>query len=113
MPKSGVTYRNFEPHERQRRFLVFYFHAKEVADYFEACLIEHDLPYERGEGRDLIKKHLFGIHVNHKAKALELNDHTNEFFRKPFLGDNRLKYGVLIFTGLLIAIAIIGYFLRS
>ncbi len=113
MAKSGVTYRNFEPHERQRSYLVFYFHAKEVADYFESCLIEQELPYERGEGRDFIKKHLFGIHLKHKEKAVEINDHTNEFFRKPFLGDDRIKYGVLIFTALIIAMALVGYFLRS
>lgn len=109
---TDFKYKNFETHERQRAYIVFYFYAKDTADYFESSLIEHDIPYERGSGKDLVKRHLIGVHRNHQEKAEELNEEANDFFRKPFLGSKQMRNGVLIFTLVIIALALIGYFIR-
>lgn len=109
---TRFKYKNFETHERQRAYIVFYFYARDPADYFESLLIEHDIPYERGTGKDLVKRHLIGVHRDHQARAEELNDDTNNFFRKPFLGNNRMRNAVLIFTFIIIALALIGYYIR-
>lgn len=107
-----IEYKNFEDHHKQRNFTVFYFYAKEPADYFEALLIEQDIPYERGTGQDLIRRHLFGIHKSYQEKAEELNNLTGNHFRKPFLGDMKFRNLVLIFTLIVILIALIGFFSR-
>jgi|SRR5690606_11856794 len=105
-------YRNFESHERQRSYTVFYFYARDPADYFESLLIENNIPYERGQGKDLVKRHLIGVHRDYQAKAEELNDQTGNFFRKPFLGTIKLRNVVLLFTLVVIILALIGYFKR-
>ena len=109
---ADFKYKNFELHQRQRAYVVFYFYAMDPADYFESLLIEHDIPYERGRGKDLVKRHLIGVHRDYQAKAEELNDITCNFFRKPFLGTNTLRNVVLIFTFVILILALIGYFKR-
>lgn len=109
---THFKYNNFETHERQRAYIVFYFYAKDTADFFESSLIEHDIPYERGAGKDLVKRHLVGIHRDYHEKAKELNEEANDFYRKPFLGTNQMRNGVLIFTLIIITLALIGYFIR-
>jgi hypothetical protein len=111
MGNKTVEYRNFETHHSQRSFTVFYFHARETADYFESCLIEKDIEYERGTGKDLIRRHLFGVHISVLDEVKEINNHTNEFFRKPFLGDLRMRNFVLIFTLIVLILAVVGYFM--
>lgn len=109
MARKRIKYRNFESHEIQRAFIVFYFYAKDHADYFESLLIEHEIPYERGAGKDLVRRHLFGIHRKYQIKAEELNDDTGNFFRKPFLADKGFRYFILILTIVFVALAIIGF----
>lgn len=113
MSRKDIVYRNFESHEKQRAFIVFYFHGKDPADYFESLLIEHDVPYERGDGKDIMRRHLFGIHRKHQLIAEKLNNETGNFFRKPFLSDNMLRYAVLIFTLIVVVLAIVGFFLTK
>ncbi len=108
--KSTFHYKNYESHERQRAYIVFYFHAKETADFFESLLLESDLPYERGEGSGMLKRHLIGVHSKHQLAAEELNDQANNYFRKPFLGHNGFRNVLLVFTLLLILLALIGFF---
>ena len=107
-----IEYSNFEDHQKQRSYVVFYFYAKDPADYFEALLIENEIPYERGQGQDLIRRHMIGIHKSYQEKAQELNNITGNHFRKPFLGDLNLRNAVLIFTLVVVLIALIGYFLK-
>ncbi len=109
---ANFKYRNFETHERQRGYIVFYFYARDPADYFESLLIENDIPYERGQGKDIVKRHLIGVHREYQIKAEELNDETGNFFRKPFLGNIKMRNVVLVFTLFFIILALIGYFLR-
>lgn len=109
---ANFKYKNFETHAHQRAYIVFYFYARDPADYFESLLIEHEIPYERGQAKDLLKRHLIGVHRNHQIKAEELNDLTGNFFRKPFLGTIKLRNVVLIFTLVIIILALIGYFKR-
>jgi|SRR5690554_2067580 len=109
---TRFKYRNFETHERQRAYIVFYFYAKDTADFFESSLIQYDIPYERGTGKDLVKRHLIGVHRDYQERAQELNEEANNFFRKPFLGTNQMRNGVLIFTLLIVILALIGYFIR-
>ena len=113
MSKAEVKYGNYEPHEKQRSYMVFYFYAKDHADYFEALLIENEIPFERGQGRDLIRRHLFGVHRRHLELAQSLNDEVGNYYRKPFLGEKRFRNFVLIFTLSAIILAVLGYFLST
>ncbi|MCH2215323.1 MAG: hypothetical protein MK086_09150 [Flavobacteriales bacterium] len=108
-----IVYRNFEPHVKQRSFTVFYFYAKEHADYFEALLLENDIPFERGAGKDMVRRHLFGIHVSRQAEAEKLNNEVGNYFRRPFLGEKKFRNFVLIFTLVVVLVALMGYFLRQ
>ncbi|HKK39786.1 MAG TPA: hypothetical protein VJ949_10240 [Cryomorphaceae bacterium] len=113
MGKKQIKYANFETHHKQRSFIVFYFYAKDHADYFEALLIENEIPFERGSGQDMVRRHLVGVHRSYQEKAESLNDEVGNYYRKPFLGTNRFRNFVLIFTLVAIAFALIGYFLRQ
>ncbi len=111
--KSKLRYRNYELHERQRRFTVFYFYNKATADYFESCLIERDIPYERGSGPDLVKRHLIGVHEKFLGQAVDLNEESMNMYRRPFLGNITFRNVLLIFTFLVLLLALIGYFVRG
>lgn len=113
MTKKKVVYQNFETHHSQRNYVVFYFYAMEHADYFESCLIEKEIEYERGTSRNIMRRHMFGVHMTDKERVMEINNHTNEFFRKPFLQDLKTRNFVLIFTLVLICLAIAGYFISK
>ncbi len=112
MAKKPVKYANFEPHHKQRSFTVFYFYAKDHADYFEALLLENEIPFERGSGQDMVRRHLIGVHRSYQEKAEMLNDEVGNYYRKPFLGTKGFRNFVLIFTLMAITFALIGYFLR-
>lgn len=113
MAGKRIHYTNFEGHAKQRQFVVFYFYAKDPADYFEALLIEAEIPYERGEGKDLLRRHLFGIHKSYQAGAEVLNDDTGNMFRKPFLADNVMRYTVLVLTLTALGLAVLGWVLAG
>ncbi|MFT5595871.1 MAG: hypothetical protein ACI8QH_000659 [Flammeovirgaceae bacterium] len=112
MGKKQIIYANFEPHHKQRNFTVFYFYAKDHADYFEALLLENEIPFERGSGQDMVRRHLIGIHRTHQEKAENLNDEVGNYYRKPFLGTKGMRNFVLLFTLVAITFALVGYFLR-
>lgn len=111
MVKRPITYANFEPHHKQRNFTVFYFYAKDHADYFEALLLENEIPFERGAGQDMVRRHLIGVHRSYQERAEKLNNEVGNYYRKPFLGTNAMRNFVLVFTLVVIAFALIGYFL--
>lgn len=112
MDKKPIKYANFESHHRQRNYTVFYFYAKDHADYFEALLLENEIPFERGSGQDMVRRHLIGVHRTYQDRAEMLNDEVGNYYRKPFLGTNRMRNFVLIFTLVAIVFAVIGYLLR-
>jgi hypothetical protein len=110
---ADFHYKNFETHQKQRSYVVFYFYNKEQADFFEGLLIENEIPYERGSGKDLLRRHLLGIHKSYQQKAEKLNDVTGNYFRKPFLGDLKFRNLVLLFTLIVLLLAIIGFFMAE
>jgi hypothetical protein len=112
MGKNPIKYANFETHHKQRNFIVFYFYAKDHADYFEALLLENQIPFERGSGQDMVRRHLIGVHRSYQEKAENLNDEVGNYYRKPFLGTNSLRNFVLIFTLVVLTFALIGYFVQ-
>lgn len=113
MGEKRIHYTNFEDHHKQRNYVVFYFYAKDTADYFESLLIEADIPYERGAGKDLLRRHLFGIHKSYQSRAEALNDDTGNMFRQPFLADNVMRYVVLALTISVLAIAVLGWLIAG
>jgi hypothetical protein len=113
MAKSPIHYRNFESHQKQRNYTVFYFYAKDHADYFESLLLENEIPFERGQGQDMVRRHLIGVHRTYQERAEELNNEVGNYYRKPFLGTNRLRNFVLLFTLVVIIVALVGYFASS
>jgi|GEM_PF-1948661 len=112
MGKKPIKYANFEPHHKQRNYTVFYFYAKDHADYFEALLLENEIPFERGSGQDMVRRHLIGVHRSHQEKAENLNDQVGNYYRKPFLGTNRFRNFVLIFTFIVLTLALMGYIMH-
>jgi hypothetical protein len=112
MGRRPIKYANFEPHAKQRNYTVFYFYAKDHADYFEALLLENKIPFERGSGQDMVRRHLIGIHRSYQERAEELNNEVGNYYRKPFLGSQRRRNFVLFFTLMVILVALLGYISR-
>jgi len=113
MANSPIQYKNFESHQKQRNYTVFYFYAKDHADYFESLLLENEIPFERGQGQDMVRRHLIGVHRSYQERAEELNNEVGNYYRKPFLGTNRFRNFVLLFTVVVIIVALVGYFASS
>lgn len=110
---AKIHYSNYERHRSQKSYLIFYFTGMEPADFFERRLMEEGLEYERGEGKEFLKRHLFGIHQRDEVMAKLLNDEVGEHFQKPFLGSKGAAYFILFFTLLACLLAVVGYFLSN
>jgi hypothetical protein len=113
MSRKPVHYTNYQEHHSQRQFLVFYFYAAAPAEHFQRLLSEAHIPFERGSGKDLVRRHLFGIHKSYEADAKRLNDEVMAIHRRPFIADRQFRIWLLILTGAVVALGIAGYLLNT
>jgi hypothetical protein len=99
--REAMRLTNYSLHPGDNRYYVFTFQKDEHASRFENSLSEDDIPYERNDND-------FGVPRTHFNEALKHNHLLYAHIREPFMANKGLRWSVLVFTGLMLLIAIVG-----
>lgn len=102
---------NYRDHPENKDFKVFFFYNFEQGNYFKQLLENESLEFELFIEEEAKPIMLFGIRKRYFNKALDLSNLSYARFKKPFIANKMIRFAVLGFTIIAIAIAIIGYFL--
>jgi len=105
-----VRWTNHFPHPADNRYEVFAFREAARADDFRERCKAAGIPFEfDDEGSE----QLFGIHKDHKARAIELNHLVSAAHRKPFIPHKGLRLAVLLFTLVAVLLGLAGAWLSA
>lgn len=101
---------NYVRHPENPKYIVFRFADPFRADSFEAELIKAAIWYEKGTEQRPAKSYvLFGIHSKDFAKAEKLNYRVEGQHKKPLIPFKGLRYGLLVFSAIVMFLALMGY----
>lgn len=100
-----MRWTNYFIHPGDNRYYVFTFREVEHADEYDSMLQAQGIPYER-HAED--GQQMFGIHRTHFDKALRCNHLVHARHRTKFIPVSGLRYALLIGTGAVLALAVIG-----
>ena len=104
---------NYRDHPENKDFKVFFFYNFKQGEYFKQLLENEPLEFELFIEKEAKPIMLFGIRKRHFNQALDLNSLSYARFKKPFIANKLIRFAVLGFTILALAIAIIGYFMSQ
>ncbi|MGA0434901.1 MAG: hypothetical protein ACO3MV_04465 [Flavobacteriales bacterium] len=105
-----MRWTNYFIHPGDNRYYVFAFKEALHADEFEQMLGDQSIGYERHMEDS---EWLFGVHRDHFQKALHCNHLVHANHRNKFIPVKGLRYGLLIGTAAMIALAIAGAILNQ
>ena len=97
---------NHHTHPGDTRYHVFVFREPHYAARFEERCREEGLPYERHEEEGEV---MFGIAKTHFSAALRANHLVYAEFRSHFIPHKGWRWGLLVFTGAILALALFGW----
>ena len=97
---------NHHTHPGDTRYHVFVFREPHYAARFEDRCKEEGLPYERHEEEGEV---MFGIAKTHFSAALKANHLVYAEFRSHFIPHKGWRWGLLVFTGAILALALFGW----
>ena len=97
---------NHYTHPGDTRYHVFVFREAHYASRFEERCKEEKLPYERHEEEGEV---MFGIAKTHFQAALRANHLVHAEFRSHFIPNKGWRWGLLAFTGAVLALALWGW----
>jgi hypothetical protein len=105
-----MRWTNYFIHPGDNRYYVFSFKKKEYSNLYETALLKHEIPFESyiDEELEYGAKYLFGIPRTHLTEAMRENNLLHAKIRTPFIPSKILRWTVLIITGALLTLAIIG-----
>ena len=98
-----MRWTNYFLHPGDNRYYVFTFREEEHAERFGIALEKDGIPFERNEKE-------FGVPRTHFNKALRHNHLLHADIRKPFIENKGLRWTMLIVTGAMLLLAIVGAF---
>lgn len=101
---------NHYTHPGDTRYQVFVFAEAEHAHRFEHRCTDEGIPFEKHEENGEV---LFGIAKTHFAKALRANHLVHAEFRTHFIPHRGWRWGLLVFTGTVLALAVLGWLTSS
>lgn len=99
---------NVTDHPTRRNIAVFFYEKEEHSDYFRRLLEDNGIAFEFHADKE-DGKLFFGIARSDLRLASRLNYLVMARFRKPFIADRYLRYGLITVTLTFIILAIIGY----
>ena len=97
---------NHAPHPADNRYEVFRFRERAHADAFQARCEAASIPFEKHEEDGEV---MFGISRAHFREALRANHLVHAEFRTPFIPHRGWRVGVLVFTGAVLLLALMGW----
>ena len=109
-PSESMRWVNHYTHPGDTRYQVFVFGEAEHAQRFEHRCTDENIPFEKHEENGEV---LFGIAKTHFAKALRANHLVHAEFRTHFIPHRGWRWGLLVFTGTVLALAVLGWLTSS
>ncbi|MEJ6615953.1 MAG: hypothetical protein QNL61_03465 [Crocinitomicaceae bacterium] len=105
---------NYVKHPTNPNYIVYRFPDKGRADSFQFELEQKNIWFERGEEEKRQRTyHLIGIHKNDYKHTVLLNYLVEAKHKKPLIPFKALRYGLIMLSGFLLTIAIIGHCKRQ
>lgn len=105
---------NYVKHPTNPNYIVYRFPDKNRADSFQIELEQKGIWFERGEEEKRQRTyHLIGIHKNDYKHTVKLNYLVEAKHKKPLIPFKGLRYGLIIFSTILMTLALIGYCKRQ
>jgi len=101
----GMRWTNYFIHPGDNRYYVFSFAEPEHAEEYEEMLRTEEVPFERHEEDG---QWLFGVPRSHFRKALHCNHLVHANHRTKFIPVDGLRYTLLVVTGAVLAVALVG-----
>lgn len=101
---------NHYTHPGDTRYHVFVFQEPHFAARFQERCDGEGIPYEKHEEGDEV---MFGISKTYFAQALRANHLVYAEFRTHFIPSQTWRWGLLVFTGAVVALAILGWLTSS
>lgn len=98
---------NYVKHPENPNYIVFRFADAGRANSFETELNNLKIWFEKSE--DQGKYILFGIHKNDFKKVEGINYKVEAKHKKPFIPFAALRYGLILFSTIVMILAIMGY----
>ena len=97
---------NHHTHPGDTRYHVFVFREARYVSRFEARCQEEGIPYEKHEEGEEV---MFGIAKTHFTQALRANHLVYAEFRSHFIPSRGWRWGLLVFTTAVLALALMGW----
>jgi hypothetical protein len=101
---------NYDDHPEDPNWIVFRFPDQGMAEEFRSAVaaagLQHEVDTNGGP------PFMVGVKQRHREQAVRLNYQVLGRHREPFIGDHLLRWVVLGFVGLLLALAVAGALLR-
>ena len=106
-----MRWTNYFVHPADNRYMVFTFREEAQAAAFQADLDAHGIPYElhREQEPEKVEEWMFGVHRDHKERAMQLNFLLAARTRSPFVPHSGLRWAMLVMTGLAVLLGLMGY----
>lgn len=100
---------NYYDHPTNKRYKVFHFRKKEMADFFQQLLEKENIPFERDDGDPGEEVILFGIKKEFYERTVKLNFLAWGKHRKPLIRNKAAGWMLILICFTIIGIAIWRY----
>ncbi len=114
MDDSFININNYHTHPTNKSYKVFKFTNAKMAESFEMGLINQSIEYEKDtEDRNNKTFYLFAIRIIRRKeldRVLKINNMAKGLHRDRTIKNKTVANIILLFTGLIILLALIGYF---
>lgn len=108
--KLDLGFVNYVQHPQNSEYIVYRFADEKRANDFEAELIIQKIWFEKGtEEKRSVNYILFGVHKTDFKVAQKINYSVEGKNKKPFIPVAWLRYFLLLFSGIVLTLAIMGY----
>ena len=101
---------NYIQHPSNSNYIVYRFADINRANSFEEALIDKKIWFEKSSEQKRSKKYfLFGVHKRDYNETKKINYSIEAKHKKPFIPTRFLRYTLLLFSAIVMLLAIIGY----
>jgi hypothetical protein len=104
---------NYYDHPQNPSYMVFHFLKKEQSDTFRESLIAENIPFESETDTEKNTVYLYAVKKNYSKRAIRLNFLAIGQHREKFIGDPVLRWALLGFFLIAVALALAGLFLNK
>lgn len=110
MNLPSFDFTNWREHPGDNRYTIFFFKTKLESDYFEKLLRSHSIWFEYNfDNEEPTYKYFFAVNKLNTKEVIKLNHLAIGEYRKPFISNTFLRYGLVILMLIIMTIAITGY----